>query len=121
MRRLAFWSMLALALVAPAPSARAHAILVRSSLGNAPVRPEAPADVTLRFNAGVEVDLSRVALVDSGHEEKPLDIVAGPKAGEIVVHVPALGPGGYGLKYRVMAADGHLTDGMLRFTVPAPR
>jgi methionine-rich copper-binding protein CopC len=121
MRHLAACSIVFLALAGHAPAARAHAILVRSSLAEAPVRPDAPAAITLRFNAGVEVTLSRVALVNGVHEERPLEIGAGGKAGEIVVQVPALGAGGYGLKYRVMAVDGHLTDGMLRFTVAAPR
>jgi methionine-rich copper-binding protein CopC len=120
MRRLAACSVLALALAGRVPAARAHAVLVRSSLTDAPVRPDTAATVTLRFNAGVEVDLSRVALVDAAHDERPLDIGPGANKGEIVVHVPALGTGGYGLKYRVMAVDGHLTDGMLRFTVTAP-
>ena len=121
MRGLTARFLLAFALAAHVPAALAHAILVRSSLGDTPVPADAPASVTLSFNAAVEVTLSRVALVTGAHEERSLDIGTGAKKGEILVHVPALGAGGYGLKYRVMAADGHLTDGVLRFTVAAPR
>lgn len=113
---------LAIATVAAyAGSAAAHAILVRSSLADAPVGPDAPTAITLRFNAGIEVKLSRVVLLDAEHAEHPLAVQPGAKAGEMVIQVPALGPGAYGLKYRVMAADGHLTDGTLRFSVTASR
>ncbi|HZP40261.1 MAG TPA: copper resistance CopC family protein [Candidatus Binatia bacterium] len=110
-----------LAVAACAGSAAAHAILVRSSLADAPVRPDVPTAVTLRFNAGIEVKLSRVVLLNARHAEQPLAVGPGAQAGEMVVQVPALGPGSYGLKYRVMAADGHLTDGTVRFTIAAAR
>jgi methionine-rich copper-binding protein CopC len=77
--------------------------------------------VTLRFNAGIEVTLSKVVLVDGQHEERALSIAPGASAGDLTVDVPALTPGTYGLHYRVLAADGHLTDGLLRFTVAASR
>jgi len=98
-------------------SASAHAILVRSSLADGPIPPHAATAVTLRFNSRIEVNLSRVVLLDGAHAERPLEVAPGTNAGEMVVQVPALGPGAYGLRYRVMAADGHLTDGTLRFSV----
>ena len=58
-------------------------------------------------------------LIDAQHTERPLSVAAGASAGELTVDVPALTPGIYGLRYRVLAADGHLTDGLLKFTVAA--
>ncbi len=97
----------------------AHAILVRSSITERPVVADAAGSVTLRFNAGIEARLSKVVLIDAQHEERPLSVAAGASAGELTVDVPALAPGTYGLRYRVLAADGHLTDGLLKFTVGA--
>ena len=34
--------------------------------------------------------------------------------------LPELPPGAYRIKWRVLATDGHLTDGVLSFTVVAP-
>lgn len=110
-----------LAVVVVAAGARragAHAILVRSSVRDHPVAPDAPSSATLQFNAGIEPKLSKVVLVNGRHEEQPLAVGAGATAGELEVQLPALASGPYALRYRVLAADGHLTDGVLRFTVP---
>ncbi|MBL8541446.1 MAG: copper resistance protein CopC [Betaproteobacteria bacterium] len=47
----------------------------------------------------------------------PLPIAAGRKPGQLTVELPPLKPGEYALKCRVFAADGHLTDEILRFSV----
>jgi len=117
MRRSAALLLLLVAL--RAVPAGAHAILVRSSIGDQPVLADAAGPVTLRFNAGIEAKLSKVVLIDAQHTERPLTVAAGASAGELTVDVPALTPGTYGLRYRVLAADGHLTDGILKFTVAA--
>lgn len=108
-------------LAAGATPAGAHAILVHSSIADQPVAADAAATVTLRFNAGIEVGLSQAHLVDAQHAERPLSVAPGKSKGEMIVNMPALRPGLYGLKYRVLAADGHLSDGILRFTVAATR
>lgn len=102
-------------------AAPAHAILVRSSVGERPMVADAAGTVTLRFNAGIEATLSKVVLIDAQRAERPLSVAPGESAGELTVDVPALAPGTYGLRYRVLAADGHLTDGLLKFTVAAAR
>jgi methionine-rich copper-binding protein CopC len=112
--------LLLLAVLRAAP-AGAHAILVRSSIDDRPMVADAAGSVTLRFNAGIEATLSKVVLIDARHTERPLTVGPGASAGELTVDVPALTPGTYGLRYRVLAADGHLTDGLLKFTVAAAR
>ena len=47
----------------------------------------------------------------------PLPIAAGRKTGQLTVELPPLKPGEYALKCRVFAADGHLTEEILRFSV----
>jgi copper resistance protein C len=39
----------------------------------------------------------------------------------LTIPLEALSPGAYVLRYRVLAVDGHITEGALRFTVGAGR
>lgn len=97
--------------------ALAHAIVTGHTLQQQPIKARAPATVLLQFNSAIEVRLSRVLLVAKGDALTRLTIRAGKKAGELAVSVPALDAGDYALKYRVFAADGHLTEDVLRFRV----
>ncbi len=109
-------------LVAGARPAAAHAILLSSSLEGAPVTAETTTAVTFRFNCAIEVSLSRALLLSAtGDEASMLSVAPGPSPGEMVVQLPALAPGRYGVRYKVLAADGHLTDAILHFSVSAPR
>ena len=98
-------------------SAAAHAVVTGSSLKEQPVKAGAPTKVILSFNSGIEVGLSRVFLVSQGDVHAPLPIAAGKKPGQLLVDLPPLKPGEYALKCRVFAADGHLTEEILRFRV----
>jgi methionine-rich copper-binding protein CopC len=99
----------------------AHAVVKKVSLSEMPVKPQAPATVILDFNAGVEPALSKVLLLKP--KDEPLVLVIGPglKPNELVLHLPALPPGEYSLRYQVYADDGHLTEGYLRFRVEEDR
>jgi methionine-rich copper-binding protein CopC len=110
---------LAWSLAAP-PSiddAHAHAVITEDSLAKRPIRAGSASEVLLQFNSGVEVKLSRVSLVSKGDVQQTVPIRAGPKAGQIVVSLPALEAGDYALRCRVFAADGHLTEEIRRFKV----
>jgi methionine-rich copper-binding protein CopC len=76
-----------------------------------------PTTVLLSFNSGIEVRLSRVFIVSLGDVHTPAVIAAGKKPGQLLVEVPALAPGEYALKCRVFAADGHMTEEIIRFHV----
>jgi hypothetical protein len=39
----------------------------------------------------------------------------------VLAPLPALTPGEYAIKYKIFAADGHLTESVIRFDVIAPR
>lgn len=95
----------------------AHAVVTESTLAHEPIKPHTATTVILTFNSNVELSLSRVFLVSKGDVYQPAKIDRGPKQGELRIHLPALELGDYALKYKVFAADGHLTESVIRFTV----
>jgi hypothetical protein len=120
MRPLALVPVVALALlVANRSPLLAHAVLTKSSLEGTTVRANTSTTVTLKFNAGIETGFTKVVLVDERHAERVLEVLPGAEAGTVSVTVPALAPGAYGLRYKVLATDGHVTESVLRFKVAA--
>ena len=107
---------LGVAALMPAPVA-AHAIVLKSSLSEHPIKKGAAESITLYFNGRIEVKLSRAVLVSRGRADQPVAMTAGKAPGEVMVQLPALPPGDYALRYRVLAADGHVTEETLPFTV----
>src|SRR5262245_25644064 len=103
-----------------ASAALAHAVLTKASLGNQTVKAGTPTAVTLQFNSGIEVGFTTVVLVDAKGQEQRLEVTPGDGAGKVAVTLPALAAGAYGLRYRVLATDGHMTENILRFKVTAP-
>ena len=105
-------------LVLPAPLF-GHAVLTKASLDTASVRANTATTVTLSFNAAIESGFTKVVLVDARNEEHVLEVLPQGEPGKVSVTVPPLAPGTYGLRYKVLAADGHVTESVLRFTVAA--
>ncbi len=99
----------------------AHAVIIQSSLDSGPVQADQPTEIHLIFNSDIEDVLSMVNLVSKGNRMHPLPIQKGKKRGELVVELPPLPPGEYALQLRVFAADGHLTEDILKFTVREAR
>lgn len=101
-------------------AADAHAVLLASSPKDNSVLTTAPKTVMLRFDARIEKSVTQVKLTDSkGHRVK-LPSGRGYKAGSperLIIPMPPLKPGRYRLEYRILAADGHLTPGLVRFTI----
>jgi methionine-rich copper-binding protein CopC len=98
-----------------------HAVLTRTSLEEgATVRANTSTTVTLRFNAGIEDGFSKVVLIDERQAERVLEVLPGSEPATVSVAVPALAPGSYGLRYKVLATDGHVTESVLRFKVAPP-
>ena len=73
--------------------------------------------MTLSFNSAVEPGLSRVVLVDAGKSQREIALHAGAAPNEIALELPGLAAGAWGLRYKVLAVDGHVTENLLRFTV----
>jgi len=117
------WALCA-ALVALAPgTAAAHAIILESEPAAGATLAEPPARIYLRFNSKLEKRLSRVTLTAAGGRPVPLVIKTdGSENPErIVLPLGSLRPGAYVVRYKVLAADGHITEGALRFTVLEPK
>lgn len=95
----------------------AHAVVTESSLETQPIKPGHATTVLLQFNAGVELSLSRIFLVSKGDVYQPITARPGRKPGEVLVPLPALAEGEYAIKYKIFAADGHLTESVIRFFV----
>lgn len=95
----------------------AHAVVTESSLTKEPVKAHHPTEIVLFFNSNVELSLSKVFLVSEGDIYHPTEIARGKKAGELDIKLPPLEPGDYAIKYKVFAADGHLTESAIRFHV----
>lgn len=99
------------------PVARAHAVVTDYSLKMAPIHAHQADKVSLNFNSKVELGLSQVFLVSKGDQLSPLEIAKGDRQGQMIITIPALTPGDYALKMKVFAADGHLTEDVIHFTV----
>jgi methionine-rich copper-binding protein CopC len=109
-----------LALSAGVGPAAAHAIVLESSPLHDAVLTESPARIVLRFNSRIEAGLSRVTI--EAASGRPVSLPAAGALGaenRLVVPLNPLPPGVYVVRYRVLAADGHVTEGALRFTVKA--
>jgi hypothetical protein len=111
-------SAVVIALGAAPRRAGAHAVVTRASLRDTTVVAEVASEATLEFNSAIEAKLTKVTLVDARGEERSLALVAGDHPSNVlVIALPALPAGPYGLRYKVLAADGHVTESVLRFHV----
>jgi methionine-rich copper-binding protein CopC len=102
--------------------ARAHAIVLEASPAHDAVLAAPPTRIVLRFNSKIEHALSRVTIEAATGRPVPLPVARAAEgdAARLVVALSPLAPGTYIVRYRVLAADGHVTEGALRFTVQAP-
>jgi methionine-rich copper-binding protein CopC len=111
--------MACLTLAAP-PEASPHAIVLESSPIHDAVLPVAPPRVALRFNSRIEKRFTRVTLAGADRAPVTVAVPAGDAEAtpdRLTIPLGPLGPGMYVLRYRVLAVDGHITEGALRFTV----
>ena len=60
-----------------------------------------------------------MSLLDAGGNVRRLEFKAGSSSDRLVVSLPPLAAGAYMIRYKVLAADGHFTENVLRFKVPA--
>jgi methionine-rich copper-binding protein CopC len=99
------------------PPASAHAVVTDYSLKIAPIQANRADKVELTFNSKIELGLSQVFLVRKGDIHELLHASKGSKQGQMIVDLPALAPGDYAIKFKVFAADGHLTEDVIHFVV----
>ncbi|MCK5353687.1 MAG: copper resistance protein CopC [Methyloprofundus sp.] len=95
----------------------AHAVVTEHSIKIEAIRAHQAKQVKLTFNSSIELGLSQVFLVRKGDVEEKLPVRAGQAAGEVLIDMPALDTGEYAVHYKIFAADGHITDDIIHFTV----
>ena len=97
-----------------------HAVLIESDPPHEATLHVAPDTFLLRFNAALETVITRVYLIDHEKKETPLESVGASQPDRIVVRVPPIKPGVYTILYKVLARDGHVTEGRVLFTLLGP-
>ncbi|MEN9756019.1 MAG: hypothetical protein RL755_206 [Pseudomonadota bacterium] len=95
----------------------AHAVITDYSLKITPIHANHADKVELRFNSKIELALSQIFLVSKGDKHELLNANNGKKQGQIVIDIPPLNTGDYALRFKVFAADGHLTEDVIHFSV----
>ena len=95
----------------------AHAVVTDYSLKITPIHANQRDKVELTFNSQIELGLSQIFLVSKGDKHELLQADNGSKQGQIIVHIPPLEAGDYALRFKVFAADGHLTEDVIHFSV----
>lgn len=95
----------------------AHAVITNYSLKFSPIHANQADKVELQFNSKIELGLSQIFLVSKGDKHDSLHAINGMKQGQIVVEIPPLTVGDYALRFKVFAADGHLTEDVIHFSV----
>jgi methionine-rich copper-binding protein CopC len=114
--------LLALAALAAAPAAVAHAVLVRSSPASRAALLQPPDRVSLWFSERLEPAYSALSVWDARGAQVDLRDAAPDPADRrrLGVSLPPLGPGQYTVRYRVLSVDGHVVEGRFAFSVRGP-
>jgi len=107
------------ALPAVPTDATAHAIILESDPPRDAKLAGPPRRIYLRFNSKIEKRLTRVSISAADGRAVPLPVAAdGSEAPDrLTFPLGPLPPGNYVVRYKVLAADGHITEGALRFSV----
>jgi methionine-rich copper-binding protein CopC len=72
----------------------------------------------LWFNEQLEAALSRLSVVDTDKPVDSGDVRVGPDdLKRLSVGIPALAPGTFTVRYRVLSVDGHVVESQFSFTV----
>jgi copper resistance protein C len=109
-----------------ATPADAHALVLESVPARDAVLARSPERVLLRFNSKIEKRLTRLTLSAGDGQPQILSAAGDGADGDqesdrVVVPLRPLPPGRYVIRYKVLSADGHVTEGALRFSVGAGR
>lgn len=94
-----------------------HGVLLESFPIHGSVLQASPNRVVLHFNATLEPSITQVNLVDLHEVCTPLGVTNASTVDTIVAKIPPLQPGVYNVEYKVLATDGHVTKGFIRFTI----
>lgn len=118
--RLAAFVVLLAAVFFAAQRAEAHAIIVSSKPAANSQVPEGPVDVLLQYNSRIDLNHSRVSLVDPAGKVTALKAEAGVTQGSLTAQGKVDAPGKWIIRWQVLSLDGHITRGEIPFQVVAP-
>jgi methionine-rich copper-binding protein CopC len=106
--------------VLTARPADAHAVIIDSIPAVDAVVPAGDSDVTLHYNSRIDHQRSRLTLVAPDGTSTLLAISPDSAPDIVAAKMNGLAAGQYRLRWQVLAIDGHLTRGDIRFSVKAP-
>ena len=106
--------------LASVSTATGHAIIVASVPGADETVATPPPYLVLRFNGRIEEKFSSVTLVGANKTTIQLFSREAAQRDTLTYRMPPLGPGRYQANWRVLSTDGHITEGVLSFTVATP-
>jgi len=98
----------------------AHAFLDHADPRVGSTTRTAPAAVTLTFTEGVEPSFSKIEVLDGDGRAVAVGPLEHPDDASLRVSIPALAPGTYRVKWRVVSVDTHETEGSFTFSLQAP-
>ena len=101
-------------------TAEAHAVIIDSIPAVDAVLAPGDSDITLHFNSRIDHQRSRLTLVAADGRTSALTIAPDSAADIVAAKLTSLEAGQYRLRWQVLAIDGHLTRGDIRFSVKAP-
>lgn len=113
---------LPLAGVVPKP-ASAHALVIGSVPAAGARLEAAPPEAVIRFNSRLDHARSQLLIAPQREggggtaEERRLELIEPSPETELHARLPPLAPGGWRLRWQVLARDGHITRGDIAFTV----
>lgn len=120
----AWAGVVAAAVLASSPGeATAHALVLESVPAQGATLTAPPTHVFLRFNSKLEKRLSHVSLAPEKGKPValPISVNGQDQPDQIDLPLAPLAPGAYVVRYKVLAVDGHITEGILRFSVLEPK
>jgi methionine-rich copper-binding protein CopC len=115
-RELLFLALCASGLIT-STTVSAHAIVVEAAPAANAVVDGAHVAINLRFNSRVDIDRSRLSVVDAANQTRVLVIDPASPPDRIQAVARDLQPGEQHLEWYVLSADGHITRGRLKFKV----
>ena len=101
----------------PFQTVLSHGILFESSPTHGAVLRASPEQVIFHFNAILEPSITQVNLIDLQEVLTPLSVTNASTMNTVVAKIPPLRPGVYNVQYKILATDGHVTEGSIRFTI----
>lgn len=108
-------------LLLSAPHAQAHAIILSSKPAANSQVAQGPVDILLQYNSRIDIDHSRVSLVDPAGKVTALTAAEDSPPGSLATKGATNAPGQWIIRWQVLSVDGHITRGEIPFQVtPAP-